>query len=130
MAGGRPTTYSAEALAQAQAYVNEFVPTNDEAIPTVAGMAFALSISKNTIHNWAKDEDKPEFLVLFEAMMARQEMMLVSGGLKTTFNPTITKLILTNHGYTDKAEVKDTTDDIDTWSDEKLDAYLAERNKS
>jgi len=130
MAGGRPTAYSEEVLEKAQDYVNDFVPTNEEALPTVAGLALHLKVNKKTISNWAKDTDKPEFLLLFDDLMQRQEMMLISGGLKSTYNPTITKLILTNHGYTDKAEVKDTTDDIDTWSDEKLDAYLADRNKS
>jgi hypothetical protein len=38
-------------------------------------------------------------------------MLLIDGGLIGDFNPTITKLMLTKHGYSDKQEVDNKSSD-------------------
>lgn len=124
----RPTKYTKTIVKKARAFVDNFIPTLTEAIPMVAGLAKHLNLSRDTIYDWAKDPKKPEFSDIVGDLMRNQELMLMSGGLNGNYQPTMAKLALTKHGYTDKVESKDTTDDIDSWSDEKLDAYIADRN--
>ena len=122
MPGGRPTKYCPiETLAKTREYIRDYKTLgNEEVIPTIAGLAFHLKISRETIYAWAKegeqvpseDEqpssdriDKSDFSDIVGELMAKQELILMNGGLKGVLNPTITKLALTKHNYTDKAEV-------------------------
>lgn len=102
--GGRPTDYTPELLEKAK----EYEAMEHETIPSIAGLSLHLDISRETCHVWAKDETKQEFSDIYRRIMAKQENTLVNKGLNGTFNPTITKLILTKHGYTDKQDI--TTD--------------------
>jgi len=104
-AGGCPTKLTDEAMEKAKSYVIDFTPDDNELLPTVAGLAELLCVSKKTITNWAGREENAEFLLLFERLMNKQERMLVTGGLGGAYNSVMAKLILTNHGYSDKQEV-------------------------
>ncbi|MDF7480882.1 DNA-packaging protein, partial [Proteus mirabilis] len=46
-----------------------------------------------------------------DGIMAFQEMKLINSGLAGDFNATITKLMLANHGYSEKQEVDHTSSD-------------------
>ncbi|MDF7387072.1 DNA-packaging protein, partial [Proteus mirabilis] len=46
-----------------------------------------------------------EFSDTLDGIMAFQEMKLINSGLAGDFNATITKLMLANHGYSEKQEV-------------------------
>ena len=52
-----------------------------------------------------------QILETLENIKTKQELMLISGGLKSTFNSTITKLMMANHGYSDKVEQVVTSDE-------------------
>ncbi len=128
MAGGRPSKYDDDMLADAKGYLVDFVPSITEAVPTVAGLAEHLDVSRSTVYEWAGDGDKEEFSDIVERILTRQELMLLSGGLIGTYNPTLAKLALTKHGYTDKVETKDATKKtLEEYSDEELDEYIASR---
>jgi len=103
MARGRPSKYSPEILEQAQAYLDGGYEA-EEPVPTIAGLADTLKISRDTVYDWASQEDKQEFSDTVEGILVRQERKLLSGGLKGDHNPTIAKLMLNNHGYSDKVE--------------------------
>ena len=98
MPAGRPTKYNKAILERANTYIDEC----DDAVPIAAGMAVALGIGKRTIYAWAEEHE--EFQHTLDRMNAKQEVMLASGGLTNVFNSTIAKLMLSNHGYSDKAE--------------------------
>lgn len=72
------------------------------AIPSIAGLALVLGVERYTIHTWAKNVD--EFKVIVDRLLANQEQALISNGLAGVFNSSITKLILTKHGYSDRQE--------------------------
>ena len=95
MAGGRPTKYSDAMLEAAQDYVDGGYTT----VPTVAGLSLALNVTKSTVYKWGEEEGKEEFSDTLAKLQAVQENLLVSGGLSTEFSGTITKLMLSNHGY-------------------------------
>lgn len=66
-------------------------------------MAVFLGVNRSTLYLWA--EKYPEFSDILEQAMARQAQALIENGLTGAFNSTITKLMLTKHGYTDRQDV-------------------------
>lgn len=109
MAGGRPTDYSQEKLDKALDYVENY-QDYDHVIPSVAGLAVVLGVAKKTLYNWADVEENHEFLHALSRLSTSQELRLLNGGLSGSYNSTITKLILTNHGYSEKPK-EDVDDD-------------------
>lgn len=125
---GRPSKYTDKTLEIARDYIDNFEPDIREAIPMIAGLAKRLGVHRSTVYDWSGQSDKEEFSDIVERILLEQEMMLLSGGLMNVYNATLAKLGLAKHGYTDKAEIKDTTQkSIDDLSDEELDAYILER---
>lgn len=106
MAGGRPTKYNEKVLEQAKYYVDNHQECGD-IVPTAVGLAFLLEISDKTLDNWGKEH--PEFLQTLQRIQQKQHKELVGGGLSGDFTPTISKLMLHNHGYSDKAVTDNTT---------------------
>jgi len=74
------------------------------AFPSIAGLAIFLEKARSTMYKWASEDDKVEFSDILERILSLQESKLLSKGLDGTYNSTITKLILTKHGYSDKQE--------------------------
>lgn len=103
MAGGRPTKYCPEILEAAREYIANYQAHGDK-IPSIAGLAVVLKVGRDTLHIWAKDEDKAEFSYILAELLATQEKLLVNNGLDGTFNAAITKLVLGKHGYSEKLE--------------------------
>ena len=108
-APGRPTDYTDELLDAARAYILGGWEQSGDAVPTVAGMACEIGVSRETMYAWAKDENKPEFSDIFKELLEWQERKLVNGGLSGGFNPAVTKMMLTKHGYSDKQEIDHTS---------------------
>jgi hypothetical protein len=100
--GGRPSDYSEEMLAKAQDYLHNFEAQGD-VIPSVAGLACWIGCNKQTLYNWA--EQNREFFGTLEAIKHKQEVLCLNNGISGVFNSTITKLVLANHGYSEKQEI-------------------------
>lgn len=111
MAGGRPTKLNDEMMGRAESYLDEY----ETAIPTVAGLSVYLGVSRSTVNKWSVEIDR--FSDITCRIMAEQEIKLVDKGLIGEFNPAITKLMLTKHGFTDRQEVdaKVTTQTHEEW---------------
>ena len=92
----RPTDYTEELLDKARTYLEETA----DAVPIVVGLCLHIGIAKTTAYRWV-EEGRQEFKDILEEVMEKQEAELVNGGLKSTFNPTITKMMMTKHGYQD-----------------------------
>lgn len=115
MAGGRPTTYTEEMLADAYDYIENY-KDNDELIPTVVGLCRHIGRSKSSVYGWAQDPDKQEFLDILNTIEENQHIGLVNGGLSNRFNSAITKMMMTKHGYSDKQEIDITSrDEVTPW---------------
>lgn len=71
-------------------------------MPQMAQLAYQLGCARSSLYVWAKEHE--EFSDILERLMALQEFTLISNGLNSNYNSTITKLILTKHGYNDKVE--------------------------
>jgi hypothetical protein len=109
MITGRPTKLTDALIEKAAKYATKDYMLQSEVIPTIEGLAVYLDVSRSTIYNW-KTENR-DFLDILDGLMARQAKELFSNGLTGDFNPTITKLILTKHGYSDRVEQDVTSSD-------------------
>jgi hypothetical protein len=116
--GGRPPTYSQEILDKAREYLDICldIPEDKENgivkkvnLPSKAGLALYLKVARETLYAWA--ELYPEFSDIMEEMGAKQEQALLNNGLSGAYNQTITKVILTKHGY--REGIDNTTNDKD-----------------
>ena len=104
---GRPSIYSEELLAKAIEYCNSFNeidPEDMEVLPSIAGLALELNICRDTVYDWIKQPDKAEFSYIAKQLLATQEVSLVNNGLTGRFNPSVTKMMLGKHGYSDKMD--------------------------
>jgi hypothetical protein len=97
---GRPSDYTPEIVEKAWAYVNGGWEEVGDPVPSVAGLACEIGIRRETCHVWAKDETK-EFSNILSAIAEKQERQLLRGGLSNLFNASITKMMMTKHGYSD-----------------------------
>lgn len=121
-AGGRPTDYNDQTCIKAQEYLDSCVDEEYSRIkseggastsydnyirvklPSIAGLAMFLDVTRATIYDWK--EKYPEFLYILDKILAAQEQKLLEGGMSGLYNSTISKVILTKHGYVDKVEEK------------------------
>lgn len=78
-------------------------------VPSVAGLAFVLSKSRECMYEWARQNN--EFSDILNGIAVVQEMLLINGGLSGDFNSAITKMMMTKHGYSDKIESNLTSSD-------------------
>lgn len=115
---GRKSEYSNEILVKAETYL-----TNHEAegdlVPSVGGLAVYLNKARSTIYSWAKNDDKKAFSDLLEILLAKQEKLLLNGGLSGDFNASITKLMLSKHDYSEKKNETVDVSMLTPWSEVK-----------
>lgn len=129
--GGRPTLYSEEMLVKANEYLDSCYDDDKEVdetleeqphggalkrerkqelivrIPTKGGLARYLGVSRDTLYEWAKQHEA--FSDIMEWLGSEQEDRLINNGLSGAYNPTIAKLLLAKHGYSEKIETDVTT---------------------
>lgn len=72
-------------------------------LPTVEGLAVQLQVARSTIYKWA--DDHPAFSGILELLLSQQAARLIQNGVTGAYNSTITKLMLTKHGYSDKSDI-------------------------
>jgi len=101
--GGRPTDYSEKIPLLAEDYLAHYEGLG-EVLPSIEGLSEYLGVARSTIYEWAKDEKKKEFSDILEKVLAAQGKKLINSGLLGKFNSTITKVMLTKHGYRDQTE--------------------------
>ena len=105
---GRPSKYNEQMQAHADRYVFDFNEQGD-VIPSQAGLCCWLGISRSTLFEWSKVY--PDFSSTLDAISVKQEAMALNRSLSGEFNSTIAKLVLANHGYSDKQELAHTSPD-------------------
>lgn len=115
MPAGRPTDYSKDTLELAREYLRSYKKLGEE-IPTVAGLALSLNISRDTVYEWASNPEHKEFSDILADLKSKQESDLVANGLRGIYNPTIAKLILSSkHDYREKQDIEQKGDITIKW---------------
>lgn len=137
MAGGRPTDYTPEIVEKAKKYlkwcVDEVISENRVKvnIPSIEWLSVDIGVNRDTIYQWENEEGKEEFSDIIMKIRAEQANRLLNNGLSWTYNPTIAKLMLTKHWYSDKQEtenknlnIETTPQELASMTDEQLQALL------
>jgi len=101
MPAGRPTKYNKAILEKANEYLNG---DSEDVVLSAVGLACYLNVTKSTVYLWG-DEHK-EFSDTLGKVQGLQERQLVNNGVTGDWNSTITKLMLANHGYHEKQDIK------------------------
>jgi len=112
--GGRPSVYNEELQKKADDYldfplfetISKEVVVKDQiqvinierpnSIPTVAGLALHLGISRETVYAWAKDTKKSQFSDTFNRLKAKQHEFLVYHGLTRGYDSSFAKFMAVN----------------------------------
>ena len=110
MPAGRPSDYTPEIIEAAWSYANGGWIEAGDKVPSVAGLACEIGVRRETCHVWANDPEN-EFSNILKVIAEKQERELLNNGLDGTFNPPITKMMLSKHGYSDKVENDHTSSD-------------------
>jgi len=100
---GRPTKCTEENIEIANNYLTDFNEVYYHQIPSMVGLAVVLKVGISTLYDWIED-DRNGFPDIASRLMDNQHFTLTNHGLDGTFNPSITKLLLTKHGYSDKQD--------------------------
>ena len=98
----RPTEYSDELLERAEFYIDEGYKEQGDAIPSIVGMSRYVERSRRSLYNYGTDH--PEFLHTLERCNDEQLRVTMNGGINGEFNATIAKLVMANHGFSDKVD--------------------------
>ena len=101
----RPTKYNSDMLAIANGYLDNYT----RVIPSVEDLSIHLDIAMSTVHAWARVH--PEFSGALDRIKKEQMLKVMDGGLMGDYNAAISKLVLHNHGYSDKTEVDNRSTD-------------------
>ena len=115
----RPTNYNEEVLQATRDYVDAYANgQGNRSVPTIVELSRLIKRSKSTVYEWIGHSDKAEFADLVSQIEDLQHEVLVDGGLAGGFNPAVTKMMLTKHGYSDKQEIDlHATADVTPWAD-------------
>ena len=105
----RPRLLTPELMEKAESYLDVWAAEGD-VIPSIAGLALFLGVNRSSIQLWAKGEDElsDQFSGTLDRLMHMQERITLNKGLTGDFTAPISKLVLHNHGYSDKAETVNT----------------------
>jgi len=107
MTTGRPTSYNDEMHQSAVDYVNGGYEAEEHPFPSIVGMAVILNVAKSTLYKWSEDERGGKlgsFSDTLDQCQDYQELKVMHGSITNQLNPTISKLVLANFGYHDKAD--------------------------
>lgn len=105
----RPIEYTEELIEKTRQYLLICEDEENKQLPTIEALSLYLDVSRTAIYDWCTKY--PEFSYIIDRLKANQANELIQRGLAGTYNPTITKVILTKHGY--REGIDQTTNDKD-----------------
>lgn len=114
---GRPTKYDDSMINKIKEYVEKCISENK--LPTRAGLANFIVVTKQTLINWGKENK--QFLDALQIFDELQEDQVWDKALKGEYNSNIAKLLLHNHGYSDRVQADNTNTNLNMDMDESLD---------
>lgn len=128
--GGRPTKYKKEFPEKVREYI---IKTNKKGnLPKRADLIKLFDAGEDAIRRWEKKYK--EFRGVLSRLDKEQESVLLDKGLKNKWNSTIVKLVLHNHGYSDRNATDFTSlgkelTQLTDLNDEELDKRIAAKVK-
>lgn len=109
---GRPSKITDELIAEAWEYIDSCNNIGTHVLlPTVERLAITINVSRDTLYEWAKTND--DFSDILGRLGELQADKLMQNSLLNRYNPTISKLLLSKHGYIEQS-AKDITSNGET----------------
>lgn len=103
-AGGRPTKLTPELVDKAHEYLAETSVMGVHALlPTIEGLALLLKINRETLRMW--EQENEEFSGILGELRQAQAQKIIQNVLIGRYNPLISKLLLSKHGYIEQSDV-------------------------
>lgn len=100
---GRPSKLTPEIIELAWEYVEETENMGTHVLlPTIERLANRVGVHRDTLDVWGKEND--DFSDILNTLRQNQADKLLQNSLVGKYNPVITKLMLSKHGYVDKQE--------------------------
>jgi hypothetical protein len=129
MPASPPTKYTPELLQKAKAYVDGVWELDGDKVPTIEGLALHICISRDTLYAWDGAEGKDEISDILSVLRGIQAKKLINNGLSGDYNATITKMMLSKHGYVEvnKQDINNRYVDEDGKDLHKADKSLLEK---
>lgn len=90
--------------------ISDYIKSTQEnsELPSIAGLAVFIGFAKSTVYKWAEEDS--EFSDALGSVSTLQEHNLINKSLNGEWNSAISKLLLHNHGYSDRSEQKHSGD--------------------
>ena len=85
---------------------DEYLASCPDNIPSIVGLARHLGVVTRTLYNWADIESNTELVHTLVAVKEYQHHFTLNGAITGDLNPVISKLVLNNHGYSDKQQTE------------------------
>ena len=101
-ATGRPTKYSQAMLDKADYYITKGYIEEGDVFPMAEGLACSLGVVQSTLYKWAETHEA--FSETLGKLKQKQARVTLNKSLTGEINPTISKLVLHNHGYSDRVQ--------------------------
>jgi len=99
---GRPSNYKPEFNDLALDYIDTYKDKYDHQVPSVVGLAVIIGCAERTLYNWGNKH--PDFMHTLRDIVSAQKFALTNGGLGNDFNSNICKLMLANHGFSERTQ--------------------------
>jgi len=100
MPAGRPKLLNDELLEKARTYLSNL--PEDEVVHSIEGLALYVGIARDTVYAWEKEH--PIFSDIVGAVREKQAKKLINGSLDNKLNASISKMMLSKHGYREATE--------------------------
>ena len=100
----RPTKYTDE---EVNSLANQYLDECDfkDELPNIAGFAVYVKVCRDTVYEWMKCGKYPMLSDTLALLASEQENKLIQRSLKGEYNSNISKLLLHNHGYSDRQQI-------------------------
>ena len=109
MKAGRPTKLTEELYKNAREYLDGIGEDVETKLPTIEGLAIHLDVSRESLYEWEKNE---RFSYILESLRRMQANKLIQMSILNKYNPTISKMMLTKHGYIESSKQDITVEQV------------------
>ena len=109
MKAGRPTKLTEELYKNAREYLDGIGEDVETKLPTIEGLAIHLDVSRESLYEWEKDT---RFSYILESLRRMQANKLIQMSILNKYNPTISKMMLTKHGYIESSKQDITVEQV------------------
>lgn len=125
----RPTKLNQDIIDKAYEYLDECSDVSVHTLlPTIEGLAIYLKCHRDTLYAWEKENKA--FSDILEDLRKAQANKILQNSMMNRYNSTISKLMLSKHGYIEQKDITSGGEKLNSLDDKELDAIIARASKA